>query len=110
MDVVTPGILKKLFYRSPGFLGGLPGVYILAFSVTTKELISKGHLILNFRCYVRAGTTANSDRLNWCMSVQCGKKSVIKHCEFVIYILPLKRNLSDLVARSTVNRSGLVGL
>ena len=85
-DVITLGILKKLFYRSPGFLVGLPGVCISALSVKTKELISRGHLILNFRRYVRAGTTANSDRLNWCMSVQCGKKSVIKRCEFVIYI------------------------
>ena len=85
-DVVTLGILKKLFYRSPRFLVGPPGVCISALSVTTKELISKGHLILNFWCYVRAGTTANSDRLNWCMSVQCGKKSVIKRCEFVVYI------------------------
>ena len=86
MDVVTLGTLKKLFNRCPGFLVCLPGVCISALSVKTKELISKGYLILNFRCCVRAGTTANSDRLNWCMSVQCGKKSVIKRCEFVIYI------------------------
>ena len=84
--MVTLDILKKLFYRCPGFLVGLPGVCLSALSVTTKELISKGVLMLNFKCYVRAGTTANSDRLNWCMSVQCGKKSVIKRCEFVIYI------------------------
>ena len=79
-DVVTLSVLKKMFYRCPGFLVRIPGVSISALSVTTKELISKGHLILNFRCYVRAGTTANSGRLNWCMSIQCRKKSVIKRC------------------------------
>ena len=73
------------FFLSPGFLEGLSGVCISALSITTKELISKGYLILNLRCYVRAGTTANSDRLNWCMSVQCGKKSDIKCCKFEIY-------------------------
>ena len=94
-DVVTLGILKKSFYTSPGFLEGLSGVCISALSITTKELISKGYLILNFRCYVRAGTTANSDRLigAWATSVERKVTLNVASLKFISSSEKIERNL-----------------